>query len=105
MLMPEDSSGNQDFNDRDDTTQERINKVEEAGLSSEVQDIYLPSGLASGSKRRHIERPLDTALRRSWITSEQFIAGNKFLSHLIGARSQIRFTVSRWEMLIDSSSS
>jgi hypothetical protein len=85
----------------DDATPERLAKARAAGLKTPIVDILLHTGMPSGAKRRVIERPLDTALRRGWIDDYQKLAGDKFLQHMVGARAQIRFSVSRWEMAVD----
>ncbi len=48
-----------------------------------LQDVLLPTGLSSGSRRRVIERPLETAFRRGWCTAEQKMSGDRFTTHML----------------------
>lgn len=87
------------FNDWVDTTNERIRKALETGCDASETDIYLPSGMPSGSKYRKIERPLETALRHKWITSEQKLAGDQFSIYVADTRAQCQFATSRLEVI------
>jgi hypothetical protein len=82
-----------------DTTPQRLLHVIGAGLAADEEEIYLPSGLPSGVKRRRIEGPLEYALRHRWITPEQKLAGDRFLHHIAGTRHQLQFTTSRMEVI------
>lgn len=91
----------QDYFGNEDATPERLKRAKEAGFQTPIVDIYLPSGMPSGARRRHIERPLDTALRHEWIDELQKLAGEDFLRHMVAARMQIKFTSSAWSLPVD----
>lgn len=86
-----------------DATPERLKHARLAGLGAEQVEIYLPSGMASGSKRRQIERPLVAAERFGWICAKQREAAEEFTRHMIGARSQLGYVTSSWRDVIDGS--
>jgi len=85
----------------DDATPERLRKAAQAGLMAPVVDVYLPSGMPSGAKYRKIETPLEAALRRGWIDTEQKMAGEQFVRHMAGARAQLRYSSSAWMIRVD----
>lgn len=93
----------QDYFENIDATPERLRQAERRGLGADLREMYLPSGMASGIKRRQIERPLETALRHKWIDLQQKQAGDEFARHMVFAGAQLGFTCSGWREVVDAS--
>ena len=85
----------------DDATPERVRQAKAAGLGAPVIDLYLPSGIPSGVKRRKIETPFEAAFRYRWVSFEEMEAGQRFLLHYEKSHPGHGFAAQRWEIRVD----
>jgi len=85
-------------------TPERLTRARERGVAVLKAEIYTPSGQRTGQKRRQLEHPIDSALRRKWITSDQHAAGCRIRELMDGARTNPRVTP-RYLAAVDGESS
>lgn len=85
----------------EDAPKERLLQAWRAGLDAPVSDLYLPSGMPSGVKRRKIETPFEEAFRRRWVSFEEMEAGQRFLMHYALSHPGHGFAAMRWEIRVD----